>query len=79
MLLDLDDPSTVTHRSPDWLMQPEMDYELEGLYEGCIFPCGNVVIDDTLFVYYGGADRHVCVATCSFAGLIDHLKTCPVK
>jgi predicted GH43/DUF377 family glycosyl hydrolase len=78
MLLDLLDPSIVTHRSPDWLMQPETDYELNGLYQGCIFPCGNVVINETLFVYYGGADRHVGVATCSLPELIDYLKTCPV-
>lgn len=78
MLLDLQDPSVVSHRSPDWLMQPEAEYELDGLYQGCIFPCGNVVIDGTLFVYYGAADRYVGVATCSLNDLIDYLKTCPV-
>ena len=62
MLLDLDDPATVRYRTRDWLMQPEEEYEFEGYYRGCVFPCGKVVIDGTLFVYYGAADRHVGVA-----------------
>ena len=77
MLLDLDDPSKVLHRTPDWLIQPEEFYELEGFYEGVIFPCGKVVIDGTLFVYYGGADKYVGLATCSLQELLDHLLTCP--
>ena len=48
LLLDLDDPGKVLHRTPDWLMQPEEDYEIEGFYRGVCFPCGAVVIDGTL-------------------------------
>jgi len=55
LLLDLEDPSQVLHRTPDWLMQPEEAYELDGFYRGCVFPCGAVVMKETLFVYYGGA------------------------
>ena len=58
VLLDLDDPSIVLHRTPDWLLQPEADYEIEGFYRGVCFPCGAVVIDGTLFVYYGGGDKY---------------------
>ena len=76
MLLKLDDPSLVTHRCPEWIMQPEEWYETEGFYEGCIFPCGNVVIDDTLFVYYGAGDKHVGVATCELEEIISHLTKC---
>jgi len=77
MLLDIDDPATVRHRTPDWLIQPEADYELEGYYQGCIFPCGAVVIDGRLIVYYGGADKYVAAATCDLAELVDHLTACP--
>ncbi len=77
LLLDLDQPHIVRHRTPEWIMQPEADYETQGFYEGCIFPCGNVVIDDTLFVYYGAGDRHVGVATCPLPELLDHLRGCP--
>ena len=77
VLLDLDDPGIVRHRTPDWLLQPEADYELEGFYRGCCFPCGAVVIEGTLFVYYGGADKYCCVATCNFQHLLNHLQQCP--
>ncbi len=77
LLLNLDDPGQVLHRTPDWLMEPEADYELEGFYRGVCFPCGTVVIDDTLFVYYGGADKYCALATCSLSELVDHLRKCP--
>ena len=77
LLLDLDDPSIVLHRTPDWLMQPETDYEIEGFYRGVCFPCGAVVLDGTLFVYYGGGDKFCAVATCGFDDLIQHLRKCP--
>ena len=40
MLLDLDDPTKVLHRTPHWILQPEENYELNGHYTGCVFPCG---------------------------------------
>lgn len=76
-LLDLEDPSKILHRTTDWLLQPEQDYELEGYYPGVVFPCGNVIIGDTLFVYYGGADKYVGVATCSVTQLLEYLRSCP--
>jgi len=77
MLLDLNDPATVLHRTTDWIIQPETDYELNGPYRGCIFPCGKVVIDGTLFVYYGAADKYVALATCPLEELIEYLRSCP--
>jgi predicted GH43/DUF377 family glycosyl hydrolase len=78
LLLDLEDPSRVLYRTRDWLMQPEEDYEINGYYRGCVFPCGKVVIGDTLFVYYGAADKHVGVATCLLDDLLQYLLSCPV-
>ena len=77
MLLALEDPSKVLYRTSDWLIQPETKYEMEGPYNGCIFPCGKVVINDTLFIYYGAADKYVALATCSLSELMDHLLSCP--
>ncbi len=77
LLLDLDDPGRVLHRTPDWIMEPEADYEIEGFYRGVCFPCGTVVIDGTLFVYYGGGDKFCALATCDFQELLDHLRRCP--
>jgi predicted GH43/DUF377 family glycosyl hydrolase len=58
LMLDLEDPSRVLARTKDYIMEPECDYELEGLYKGgVVFPTGNVIVGDTLYVYYGGADE----------------------
>jgi len=74
-LLDLYNPGKIIARDPDWIMEPEHDYEMEGFYKGCVFPTGNVIIDDTLYVYYGGADKYVGLATCSVSELLNHLKS----
>jgi predicted GH43/DUF377 family glycosyl hydrolase len=55
-------------------MEPLMPYETEGFYNGCIFPTGNVIVGDTLYMYYGGADRFVNVATASVSAILDYLK-----
>jgi predicted GH43/DUF377 family glycosyl hydrolase len=78
MILDADDPRIVRYRSREWLMQPETWYEKEGYYPGVVFPCGKVVLDGTLHVYYGGADKYVGLATCPLNELLDYLHSCPV-
>jgi len=74
VLLDLEDPSKILGRTKEPIMEPEYDYEMNGFYKGCVFPTGNVIVDDTLFVYYGGADKYVGVATCPVQELIDMIK-----
>lgn len=80
MLLDLAEPWRVTHRLRDWILQPEHDFETHGCYAGggVVFPCGKVIIDETLYVYYGAADKHVGVATCRVSELLDNLLRHPV-
>jgi beta-1,2-mannobiose phosphorylase / 1,2-beta-oligomannan phosphorylase len=78
LLLDLDDPTVVTHRTRAPIYQPEAPYEKEGIYQGVCFPCGHVVIDGVYFLYYGGADVHCCVATCRLDELLGHLLDQPV-
>ncbi len=73
VLMDLNDPRKIIARTKDFLMEPDQDFELQGLYEGCVFPTGTVVKDGTLFVYYGCADTYIGLATCNFSELIDYL------
>lgn len=77
LLLDLHDPSIVRYRTRDWILEPETAYEINGPYKGVIFPCGNVIIDKTLFVYYGGADKYIGIATCPIQDLLDYMLSCP--
>jgi predicted GH43/DUF377 family glycosyl hydrolase len=38
-----------------------------------VFPEGAVVIDDELFVFYGGADKVCCAASVSLNKFVDYL------
>jgi len=73
MLLDLENPLKILGRTAEPILSPEMPYEKEGLVPNVIFPCGNVVIDGVLHVYYGGADRCCALATAPLDELVDHL------
>lgn len=73
MLLDKDNPLKIIAKSPSPILCPEEPYETKGLYNGCVFPVGNVVVDGTLYVYYGAADKYVGVATCPLQMLLDYL------
>jgi predicted GH43/DUF377 family glycosyl hydrolase len=72
MMLDLKDPRKILARTRQPILEPEADFERRGLYpHGVVFPCGNVVKDGRLFVYYGGADKYIGVATADFAKLVE--------
>ena len=73
ILMDLNNPENIIARTKVPILVPEFDFETKGLYNGCVFPTGNVVKDDVLYVYYGAADKFVCVATCKFSELINQM------
>jgi predicted GH43/DUF377 family glycosyl hydrolase len=77
-LLDIDDPTRVIARRRTPLLEPEMSYEREGQVANVVFPCGAVVIDDRLFVYYGGADKVIGVATIKLPELLESLLLCKI-
>ncbi len=74
MLLDLIDPTKVLHRTNNPILEPNERYENEGFKPGVAYPCGAVIIGETLFVYYGGADTVVCVATANLSDFLNNLK-----
>ncbi len=73
VLLDKDNPLKILARTPEPILSPTLPYETEGIYNGCVFPTGNVILGDTLYVYYGAADKYVGVATCPVRELLDYL------
>jgi len=75
MLLDLKDPTRVLARSRNPILEPIAAYENEGWKAGVVYPCGAVVINDRLFVYYGGADTVVCVASAKLNNFLEQLST----
>jgi predicted GH43/DUF377 family glycosyl hydrolase len=73
LLLDLKDPEKVLARSRYPLFEPEEPYEKEGIVPNVVFPCGSVIKDKKLFIYYGAADKVIGVATMPMKKLFDHL------
>jgi beta-1,2-mannobiose phosphorylase / 1,2-beta-oligomannan phosphorylase len=75
VMLDLKNPAKIIARTKDFIMEPEFDFEIKGYYTGCVFPTANVVKDNVLYVYYGAADKYICLATVPFDQFIDDLMT----
>lgn len=65
--------TTVIARSADPIFEPTEQYELVGEIPNVVFPCGTVIRDDTLYMYYGGADTVVGVATASLSRILAAL------
>ena len=82
MILDFKDPTKILYRLPGPILEPDKHYENEGFKSGVIYSCGAVVKpaspsqggDGELFVYYGGADSVVCVATIKLSDLVNDLQ-----
>ncbi len=66
-LLDLEDPTQVIKRQPEWILQPEANWELKGDVANVVFTCGAVLLGRELWVYYGAADTVIGLAK----GVID--------
>jgi beta-1,2-mannobiose phosphorylase / 1,2-beta-oligomannan phosphorylase len=73
-LLALNDPLSVIGRTYSTIMEPETDYEKNGIVNNVVFSNGAVVIQDTLYFYYGGGDKVIGVATIGMSELMDKLK-----
>ena len=75
VLLDPKDPTIVLSRSTDPILEPEQPYEKEGIVNNVVFPCGMIVRDGLLYIYYGGADKVVGVAVMELDILMLSLRT----
>jgi beta-1,2-mannobiose phosphorylase / 1,2-beta-oligomannan phosphorylase len=73
-LLALNDPLSVIGRTYSTIMEPETDYEKNGIVNNVVFSNGAVVIQDTLYFYYGGGDKVIGVATIGMSELMEKLK-----
>jgi len=74
VLLDLADPRKVIFRTKEPILEPKEEYELFGDVPNVVFPTGLVEKDGLLYLYYGAADKTVCLATASLEKLLSSLK-----
>lgn len=72
LLLDLNDPTKELYRSAAPILAPDETYENHGK-PGIVYACGAVVRDGRLFVYYGGADKVIAVATAHLDTFLKEL------
>lgn len=73
VLLHPENPFDVLARTDDPIFAPKTPYEQIGQVPHVVFPCGAVVLGETLVIYYGGADQVVGAATMEVAKLIKAL------
>jgi predicted GH43/DUF377 family glycosyl hydrolase len=73
MLLDHQNPEKVLARCNHPILEPEEKYENEGYKAGVVYVCGAVVKEETLLVYYGGADTFVAVASAPLKEFMEQL------
>jgi len=64
-LLDLDRPENVIVRQSEPILEPQLDWEINGYVPNVVFSCGQAVLNDEIYVYYGGADTRIGVAKVS--------------
>lgn len=73
-LLNKNNPTEVLGRSAFPIFEPKELYEKEGEIPNVVFPCGSVIRGDKVYIYYGGADRCVGVATAKLKDLLKSLE-----
>ncbi|HUU05369.1 MAG TPA: glycoside hydrolase family 130 protein [Patescibacteria group bacterium] len=72
-LHDLEDPSKIIAIGDEWILQPEEVYEITGYVHNVVFTCGAVPEDDgSVKIYWGGADKVMCVGIAILDDLVDH-------
>ena len=74
-LLDIHNPAIEIARLPYPLFSPELEYELNGVVNKVCFPTGTASFGDTLYIYYGAADKCIACTSVSLKELVNELVT----
>ena len=71
-LHDLENPAMIRGVSDSWILQPEDSWEVTGYVHNVVFTCGAIPENDgTVKIYWGGADKVMCVGTAQIDDLIE--------
>lgn len=73
MILDYEKPEKILYRSRLPILEPDEIYENEGMKAGVVYVCGAIIEKEILYIYYGGADKVVCVATANANDFLENL------
>jgi predicted GH43/DUF377 family glycosyl hydrolase len=72
-LLDIENPLRVLKRCREWVFTPVEAYERFGDVGDVVFPCGWVVVEDEIRLYYGAADTSIGLATGRLSEVLSWL------
>lgn len=79
-LHDLKDPSKIIAVADEWILQPEEIYEITGYVHNVVFSCAAIPENDgTVKIYWGGADKVMCVGTADIDELVNLCLSNPRK
>lgn len=70
VVLDRDDPTKVLYRPKDPIMWPRELWELRGDVPNVVFSNANPVVEGTVYIYYGGGDHVIGLATSRLEDLL---------
>jgi predicted GH43/DUF377 family glycosyl hydrolase len=73
-LLNLNHPSSIIGRTYTPILEPETDYEKNGIINNVVFSCGATVMENTLYFYYGAGDKVTALASLRLSELLERLK-----
>lgn len=74
MLLDLEDPTKIICKSKSPVLESKEFYENTGFKPGIVYVSGAVITGGQIYVYYGGADNYVCVASANLNEFLKQLR-----
>lgn len=63
-LFSIDNPAQILVRSNEAILSPTEEWEIQGQVPHVVFSEGLVNYNDTWYLYYGGADSRIGVASC---------------
>lgn len=70
-ILDSDDPSIVVNRSNIPILGPREDYERIGDFGNIVFTSGAFIDDETVSIFYSGADSCVCLGRTTVGEIVE--------
>lgn len=73
-LLDKNNPLKVIGRLHEPLFSPTEEWERSGFVPNVVFPTGTALFDDTLYIYYGAADKRIAVASVKINELLEEMQ-----
>ncbi|MGA1846165.1 glycosidase [Deferribacter abyssi] len=77
ILLDLEKPWKVIRYTPHFIFAPRELYERIGDVPNVVFPCGWIVKNNKVLIYYGAADTYICVAETKLQMILENCTAIP--